>query len=270
MNPWEVGITVLIILGSVGVIYSVSQWELPMAENSSSRHLLPEWVLLQPQKCAEIPWRKEWVQQNQSDYASFPVNEELPIIQTYYRSRGLTLLDVKLTYQATDSQCTSCGCPESFVYALYVNPEDAARLAASGFTILDTSDPKIFTGPFFRQSQTNPISPVKASECADVFATNTLLDELFGSKKDSCYIQAAITEKNAEVCQNVSSLKANQTCYTEVAVTLKWVDVCQQISSSSAKDSCISSVAGITKDKTLCASINDSSAKYFCELGAGK
>ncbi len=266
MNNLAVGITFIIILVSVGVIYTVTQWDLPI-QNTSVQSGQPTWVLLQPQKCAEIPWRKEWTLQTGKTYAEFPVKDELSILKNYYQGKGIQLLDVTLTYQATDSTCTQCGCPESFVYAIYTQPEDAAKLSVSGFTILDETDPAIFTGPFFRQSSTQPIQLVKSSECEGIFATNTVIDGLLGSKKDSCYIQAAISEKNPLVCAKVFSIQAQQTCYAEVAVSQKNVSVCDYLTSS-PKDSCISSVAGITQKPELCASVSDSTAKYLCELGA--
>ncbi|MEK6970121.1 MAG: hypothetical protein AABW68_00300 [archaeon] len=266
MNQWAMGITLVIILASIGVIFTVTQWELPLS-NGTIVSGTPEWVLLQPQKCAEIPWRKEWSIESGKSYAEFPVGEELSILGDYYSGKGIPILDVTLTYQSTDATCTQCGCPESFVYALLVHPSDAARLAVSGFTILDAEDPAIFTGPFFRQSSTQPIPLVKSSECEGLFATHTVIDGLLGSKKDSCYIQAAISEKDPGVCAKVYSIKAQHTCYTEVAVSQKNGSVCDYLSSQ-PKDSCISSVAGITQKPELCIAISDSTAQYLCELGA--
>lgn len=266
MNPLAVGITIGIILLSVATIYTVSQWDLPKVENPLNSNQ-PTWVLLQPNKCADIPWRREWSNTTGKSYSEFPVKDELTILETYYEGKGIPITDVTISYQATDPLCTQCGCPESFIYALLVNPSDAARLAVSGFTILDETDPAIFTGPFFRQSTTNPISAVKTSDCEQLFATNTVIDGLLGSKKDSCYIQAAITAGDPAICQNVKTVKPQQTCYAEVAVSLKKVEICNNLSGS-PKDSCISSVAGVMQKPSLCTQVSDSTAKYFCELGS--
>ncbi|MFH0970370.1 MAG: hypothetical protein V1776_02835 [Candidatus Diapherotrites archaeon] len=244
----------------------VSQWELPVEGNPSSES--KEWVLMQPQKCVEIPWRSEWAQQHQASYSTFPVQEEIIILTSYYTVRGVPIEEVQLTYQATDSTCTQCGCLEPFVFALYVRTEDAARLAVSGFTILNADDPTVFTGLYYRQSPGQNIKLVKESECEGLFATQTLLDGLFGNKKDSCYIQAAISEGNPVICQNVFAVKAKETCYQEVAVSLKSVDICNRIASQGGINSCIGSVAGVTHNVALCNMITDSTAKYFCELGA--
>ncbi len=267
MNRVAVALTVGIILVSLMVIFMVSQWDIPVQENVSPS--APTWVLLQPQKCQEIPWRKDWAISHGEPYASFPAAEEISILMAYYSQRGVKLLDVKLTYQAVDASCNACGCPEPFVFAFYVNGEDAARLTVSGFTILDKGNPYIFTGPFFRQSTTQTIALVTAKECEDVFSTNTFVDTLFGSKKDSCYIQAAISAKDVSLCSTISLAAAKNTCISEVAVATKDITLCEKIRSiESAYVSCVSGVAGILHQPSLCVRITEASAKSWCELGA--
>ncbi|MEK6902734.1 MAG: hypothetical protein AABX02_04070 [archaeon] len=265
MNKIAVGFTVLIIVVSLGIIYAVSQWELPKPITSPTSNE-PTWVLLQPQKCTEIPWRKAWAEQNGKPYTEFPVASELTIMKSYYQQKGITIFDIDLTYQGGNATCLSCGCPEPFVFAVQTTQSDAARLAVSGFTILDNSNPEYFTGKYYRQS--SAVSYVPSSDCDKLFSTQTALDELLGSKKDSCYIQAAISEKNVDVCANVYSTKAQHTCVTEVAVAMKDVSLCQKASNASGKDGCIASVAGILQKPEYCVQITDSTAKYFCEVGA--
>jgi hypothetical protein len=267
MDRLAVAFTLGIILFSLGLIFWVSSWEIPR-ENNPTDSGQPEWVLLQPQKCWEIPWRKEWSIENQQPYSSFPVQDEVNYLQKYYTERGITILEAQFTYQPISDTCTGCGCPEPFVFALYVNQTDAARLSISGFTILDNSNPYIFTGPLFRQSVNKPISSVSADECAGLFSTSTILDEIFGSKKDSCYVQAAISARDVTLCQNVSAAQAKQTCISEVAVATKDVSLCTTLSSASAKTSCITGVAGLLQKPALCANIVDSSARTWCQLGA--
>ena len=72
MNRAAVALTVGIILVSLLIIFWVSQWEIPM-EDTSFLPNTPEWVLLQPQKCQEIPWRNEWSLENQKPYGVFPL-----------------------------------------------------------------------------------------------------------------------------------------------------------------------------------------------------
>ncbi len=267
MNRAAVILTVGIILVSLTIIYWVSQWEIPVEETSFFPDT-PEWVLLQPQKCHEIPWRKEWSIQNQKPYGEFPLEEEVEIMTLYYSEKGIIIIDASFTYQPPSEVCHACGCPEPFVFALLVNPNDAARLAVSGFTILDTGDPYIFTGPLFRQSTSKPVTLVTESECASVFSTSTFIDQIFGSKKDSCYIQAAISTKDPNVCNNITNTPVKYNCLSEVAVATKNANVCDQIPSASAYASCISGVAGITQNKSLCTKITDPSAQNWCELGA--
>lgn len=267
MNKLAVGFTLGIIVLSLGVIYAVSQWELPKPiTNPTSNE--PTWVLLQPQKCSEIPWRKAWADQNQKPYTEFPVASELSIMKNYYMQKSIIVMDVELTYQSGNSTCLACGCPEPFVFAIQTTQSDAARLAVSGFKVLDNSNPEYFTGKYYRQSSSQPIEYVPSSECDQLFSTQTALDELLGSKKDSCYIQAAISEKNVNVCAKVYSIKAQHTCVTEVAVAMKDVSLCQKASNASGKDGCIASVAGILQKPSYCSQITDSTAKYFCEVGA--
>lgn len=265
MNRTAVAFTLGIIVVSLGIIFAVSQWDIPVSDNAPSSDT-PEWVLLQPQKCTEIPWRKAWAIRNQKPYADFPLSEEVDILTQYYAEKDVTILDVSFTYQSVPL-CASCGCPEPFVFALLVDPRDAARLAVSGFTILDTSDPYVFTGPFFRQSQTNSIAVVTEAECQNVFATHTFLDQLFGSKRDSCFIQAAISAKNPAICANIDAQQAHDTCISELAVALRTVSLCDQLQSGS-KNACITGVAGIKQDPTLCYKISDATANYFCKVGA--
>ncbi len=267
MNRWAIGLTLLIIGVSLFVIYSVSQWDLPKPVIGVG--LQPkEWVLLQPTKCTEIPWRKEWAFLNQKSYDEFPLESELEILQEYYEGRGVRVLDIKLTYEAADPLCTACGCPEPFVFAIQTYERDAAKLAVSGFRVLDTTNPYIFTGPLFRQSLEQPLSYVRESDCDTLFSTKTFLDEWLGSKKDSCYIQAAIGAKNPQICEKVQALQARNTCITEVAVSLQYVELCYQLAEQANRDACISSVAGITQTISLCDQVQDSTVKYFCRLGA--
>lgn len=260
--------TIGIILASVGVIYWIAQWDLPLVNTPNTSQ--PVWVLMQPQKCAEIPWRKDWSLQHGKNYADFPLENELSVLQTYYSAKGITILDATFTYQSTSETCTACGCPEPFVFALYVNPTDAARLSVSGFTILDNTNPYIFTGPLFRQSVSQPVSTVLATDCEKLFSTNTGLDALLGNKKESCYVQAAISARDVSVCENISTTPVRYTCISEVAVSRRDAELCEIIpeKNSSAYASCISGVAGITQNATLCARISDNAAKQWCELGA--
>ncbi len=267
MDNRAVGMTIGIILVSLLIIYWVSSWEIPVQITPGSEGE-PEWVLMQPQKCSEIPWRKDWALQNKMDYSQFPVKDEVAYLKSYYTARGITILDATFTYQPTNDTCTGCGCPEPFVFALLTSPTDAARLSVSGFTILDTSNPYIFTGPLFRQSTSQPISSVSTNECAGLFATNTFIDEILGSKKDSCYIQAAISTRDVSVCEKITTQLSKNTCYTELAVALNDISICQKISSTSANASCISGIAGTKQNPALCASIQDTSARTWCELGA--
>lgn len=259
--------TVLLIFASVGVIYWVSSWEIPL-QNGNSENGAPEWVLMQPQTCSEIPWRKEWSLENKKNYSDFPVQDELAYLTSYYTVRGITVLDASFTYQPNTTTCTGCGCPEPFVFALYVSQTDAARLSFSGFAILDTTDPYIFTGPLFRQSTTQPISAVSASDCEDVFFTDSVLDQILGNKKDSCYIQAAISSRDVSLCEKVSAAEAKNTCYIELAVAKKDIQICARVTSEGARTSCLTNVAGILQQPALCASISESAAKAWCELGA--
>ena len=266
MDQRAVGFTVGIILFSLLIIYWISSWDIPVQTPPNAT--TPAWVLLQPQKCSEIPWRKDWALQNQKTYDEFPVQNEITYLKKYYTDKGITILEAKFTYQSTNETCTGCGCPEPFVFALLVSETDAARLSISGFTILDTSNPYIFTGPLFRQSTAQPISSVSASECDGLFVTNTFIDELFGSKKDSCYIQAAISARDVTLCENISAQQAKNTCITEMAVALNDISLCARITSTSANASCVSGIAGTQHNPALCAAIQGSSARTWCELGA--
>ncbi len=267
MDNRAVALTILLIFVSLGTIYWISSWEIPL-QNGNSNTGEPEWVLMQPQTCSEIPWRKEWSLANQKNYSDFPIQDELTHLTTYYTARGITVLDASFTYQPNTTTCTGCGCPEPFVFALYVSQTDAARLSFSGFTILDTTDPYIFTGPLFRQSTTQPISTVSASDCEDVFFTDSVLDKILGNKKDSCYIQAAISSRDVSLCENVSAAEAKNTCYIELAVAKKDIQICARVTSEGARTSCLTNVAGILQQPALCASISDAAAKAWCELGA--
>lgn len=268
MDQRAVAFTLGIIVLSLGTIYWISQWELPLVQQTLNGS--PEWVLMQPQKCAEIPWRKDWSLKNGKPYDEFPLTSEISLLKAYYSAKGITILDATFTYQSTNDACHSCGCPEPFVFALYVNQTDAARLSISGFTILDNSNPYIFTGPLFRQSATQPVSVVLSAECEQLFSTNTALDQLLGSKKDSCYVQAAISARDISLCEKISTEGAQNTCISEVAVARRDASLCETISAktSSAYASCISGVAGITQNAGLCARIPETSARTWCELGA--
>ena len=265
MNKIAVGFTLLIIVLSLGVIYAVSQWELPTPIKTPTSNE-PTWVLLQPTKCTEIPWRKAWADENQKPYSEFPAASELSIMKQYYLQKDIQVFDIELTYQGSSAACLACGCPEPFVFAVQTTQSDAARLAVSGFTILDNSNPENFTGKYYRQS--DAVSYVPSSQCEQLFSTQTALDGLLGSKKDSCYVQAAISEKDVEVCTKIYSIKAQQTCVTEVAVAMKNVSLCQKAPNVSGKDSCIASVAGILQKPEWCVQISEATAKYFCEIGA--
>lgn len=260
--------TLGIIVFSLAIIFWVSQWEIPVQPTPNEGQ--PEWVLMQPQKCWEIPWRKDWTLQHGKTYDEFPVKDELSVLKKYYADKGIVILAATFTYQSTNDTCNTCGCPEPFVFALLASQTDAARLSISGFKILDTTDPYIFTGPLFRQSTTQPISMVLPEECAGIFSTNTLLDEILGSKKDSCYVQAAISARDVTLCENISAQQAKNTCVSEVAVALKNSALCERITpnTSSAYASCISGVAGATQNPSLCVRITDTSARTWCELGA--
>lgn len=266
MNRVEVALTMGIILLSLGVIFLVSQWELPQGPVSPDAQL-PEWVLLQPLKCTEIPWRAEWARTSGQPYASFPVAQEMSILTHYYQGKGIAVLDARLTYQATDSLCTQCGCPEPFVFGVQTYSGDAAKLAASGFKIVDTSNPYIFTGPLFRQSTAQPISAVHESDCASIFATQTILDEWLGSKKDSCYIQAAIDAKDLSICAKITASGPQTTCVTEVATATHNPSACATLASSGGKDTCYTQVAGVTQNAGLCNNVMDATAKSICLLG---
>ncbi len=266
MDKRAVGFTLGIILVSLLIIFWISSWDIPVQTTPDDS--APTWVLLQPQKCSEIPWRKDWALQNKQSYSAFPIADEVTYLKKYYLNKGIAILDTKFTYQSTNETCTGCGCPEPFVFALFVNETDAARLSISGFTILDSSNPYIFTGPLFRQSTTQPVSSVSAGECDGLFSTNTFIDELFGSKKDSCYIQAAISTRDVKLCENISTQQSKNTCYAEMAVAMNDISICQRITSAGANASCVSGIAGTMHNPALCATIQDSSARAWCELGA--
>ncbi len=268
MNTLALAFTLLIIIASLGIIFLVSQWDLSKV-SSTPTNGEKSWVLLQPTQCTEIPWRRAWANQNGKNYSDFPVTNELQIAKAYYTGKGLTIFDATITYRSVDAACTVCGCPEPFVFAIQTYQGDAAKLGASGFKILDPQDPSIFTGPLFRQNIEQPLNVVSAKECEGIFATGTFLDDILGSKKDSCYIQAAINLRSVEECKKVVSSAAKNTCYSEVATAQKSTATCQLISDSTAKAYCIANVAGALKDKKLCAQITESSAKIYCNLAAG-
>lgn len=267
MNRVAVFFTLTIILASLAILYTVSHWQLPQPATPAGS-LTKTWVLLQPVTCQELPWRSEWARTNQKSYAEFPTRQERALIRVYYQDRGITVLNVSLTYQPTDATCTRCGCPERFVYGIQTYAGDAAKLSASGFNIVDNSDPRIFTGPLFRQSTDQPISNVSEADCDQLFSTQTALDEILGSRKDSCYVQAAIGARNIDICAKIHANAVHTNCITEVATALKYADACDLLNEPLDRDACLAGVAGALGDVEICVRIIDPNTRYFCELGA--
>jgi hypothetical protein len=266
MNRKALALIVGIIIVSLGVIYWVSQLEISPPEIRDENGV-QEWVLLQPTKCAKIPWRAGWAKEKDKPYEEFPLTDELEYLQDYYADRGVTILDSTLTYSTQDIVCEGCGCPESFVFAVLVYQGDAAKLAVSGFEILDQGDPNIFTSPLFRagisaQSKPPPID----SDCENVFSTSTFLDILFGSSKDACYIESAINNKDESACDKVVSARGKNDCYTEVAILKKSVSPCEKIKESEISQGCIAQVAAVTQNQELCAVLTNQPAKEYCEM----
>ncbi|MEK6821554.1 MAG: hypothetical protein AABY11_04110, partial [archaeon] len=62
MNRVTLGLTLGIILLSLFAIHAVTRWQATYI-NPTEAHA-PEWVLLQPLRCATIPWRSEWAEKN--------------------------------------------------------------------------------------------------------------------------------------------------------------------------------------------------------------
>ncbi|MDP2666560.1 MAG: hypothetical protein Q8P05_03610 [Candidatus Diapherotrites archaeon] len=262
MDKRAVAMVVGLILISLGILFWVTQWELPIAPDASMD--APEWVLLQPGKCTVLPWREQWGIENNRPYAQFPVEEELSYVRAFYEERDIRVLDIQLAYQNVDVTCTVCGCPEPFVFGLFTYPPDAARLALSGFRVLDPGDPTLITGPLFRQAVDRPIAPVSSSECAQIFSTGTFIDGLLGNKKESCYIQAAISARDGDICYAIPRTEARDTCFTEVAIARRSASECDRIVFMGAKDACLIAVAGITRNASLCGNVSSETSRAYC------
>lgn len=243
----------------------MSQQEIPIPQTEDKTGV-QEWVILQPTKCNKIPWRNAWAEENNQPYESFPLENELDYLKEYYSQKGVIILDATLTYSIQEKACNGCGCPEPFVFAVFVYQKDAAKLAVSGFEILDKGDPNIFTSPLFRQSTQQKDTPPSVSDCEKVFSTTTFLDVLFGSARDSCYIQVAFSQQDETICEKVLSPKGRNDCYTEVAVLKKNVILCQKVEDKQRQQGCIAQVASATQNKELCTVLTDESAKQYCEI----
>ncbi len=139
MRAMQYAVVGLIVLVSLGLIFTVMQWKLPpIIPNPNPDPNQKEWVNFQPKTCQEIPWRKAWSEANEKPYEDFPLEDELAILKQYYTSKNVTISEAKILYTSSASNpnaCTGCGCEEPFSFEVYVSQSDAALLAISGFTL---------------------------------------------------------------------------------------------------------------------------------------
>ncbi len=258
------GLTLGIILLSLFAIHAVTRWQATYI-NPTEDHA-PELVLLQPLRCATIPWRSEWAEKNNAVYTAFPVNEERVIIQQYYAARDIPVLGVELMYRSPTPACSLCGCPDPFVFALLVSPPDSLRVGWAGATTLDKTSPTVFTGKFYRQSGIRPLVSVTEKECDALWSIHPVIDAWAGSPKDACYILAGIVENDLAVCEKMSTLAGKETCYHEIAYAQQNPETCSLILTRERNENCLISLAGVTGNAALCDTLSGATAHYFCAL----
>jgi hypothetical protein len=106
-----------------------------------------QWMMIDPVQCLENPWEKEWKENNPgNDYPRGDLlvieNDEKLIIEEYFKSKGVNVLDVKSeTYTERFGEpvsvCEACTCPQGYTLYIQTDITGLSILGVLGFSVVD-------------------------------------------------------------------------------------------------------------------------------------